>query len=348
MKIAVYIVGQWRGTSYQCAENLKKIFDNFDTDYYIHTYPFYEGKNINLIQYNIKDTPIVEHENYIHNEQDLENIKNTYNNVVSFEVESYNTIQTIENRHSTFYQYYSAYKANEVRKVYEINSGIKYDVVIKIRPDIIFGDMGIESFIKRIEYVKNNPQTIFSFYSTRQTDLKPDTNLFWDFYTISNTFGMDCMTEWVGEILNKGNISEIFSSNSIIKNNLTINPDVFIPNLVSPQMLDVPSPQLMREVYKYNNLIEDFYNQTNLYKNNPNDPDFILHLINHYLYNFNNDNNSIAEYFNNFNLENREAKFVNRGLYDGWNKFLTENELKELADLIKNKVNENNIHAKNN
>jgi hypothetical protein len=348
MKIAVYIVGQWRGTSYQCAENLKKIFDNFDTDYYIHTYPFYEGKNINLIQYNVEDTPIVEHENYIHTEQDLENIKNTYNNVVSFEVESYDTIKDVKNIHSTFYQYYCAYKANEVRKAYETNNSIKYDVIIKIRPDIIFGDMGIESFIERIKYIKNNPETIFSFYTTKQNDLKPNTHLFWDFYTISNTFGMDCMTEWVGEIVNKGNIPEIFSSNSIIKNNLILNPDVFKDNKVSPEILDVPSPQLMREGYKYNNLIEDFYNQMSLCKNNPNDPDFTLHLINDYLYNFNVVNDNIVEYFKNINLENKKSEFVNRGLNPGWNKFLTENELKELADLIKNKVNENNIHAKDN
>jgi hypothetical protein len=136
------------------------------------------------------------------------------------------------------------------------------------------------------------------------------------------------MVTWAHDVIDNETDTEIFSSNYVIDNNLIENPDI-------DKHSDTPTPQLMREVYKYNNLIEDFYNQTNLYKNNPNDPDFTLHLINHYLYNFNTDNNTIAEYFNNFNLENREAKFVNRGLYDGWNKFLTENELKELSDLIK-------------
>ena len=337
MKIAVYIVGQWRGTSYQCAENLKKIFDKFDTDYYIHTRPFYEGKNLNLVQYDIDKNPIVEHENYIHTEQDLENIKNTYNNVVSFKVEPYDIPKDTQ-RHSTFFQYYSAYKANEARKLHEKNTGVEYDVIIKIRPDIIFGDAGIKDFIKRIEYVKKNPLSIFSFYSTK---LKPDTYYHWDFYTISSPFGMDCMVKWVHDVINNRTNTEIFSSNYVIDNNLVQNPDI-------DKHSDTPTPQLMRECYKYNNLIEYFYNQMNLYKNNPNDPDFTLHLINDYLYNFNINNNNIAEYFKNINLENKKSEFTNRGLFTGWNKFLTENELKELADLIKNKVNENNIHAKNN
>jgi hypothetical protein len=342
MKIAVYIVGQWRGTAYQCSENLKKIFDKFDTDYYIHIYPFYEGKNVNLIQYDVKDTPIVEHENYIHTEQDLENIKNTYNNVVSFEVESYDTIKDVKNIHSTFYQYYCAYKANEVRKIYETNNGIKYDAVIKIRPDIIFSDYAINNFIEKIEYIKNNPLAIFSFYNIRQRDMKLDNYYHWDFYTISNTFGIDCMTEWVGEILKKGNEPEIFSSNSIIINNLIVNP-------VDETKMQ-PGPALMREGYKYNNLIEDFYNQMNLYENNIHNPKYTLRLINDYIYDHNvsSIHSELIEYFKSINLENKKSEFVNRGLNPGWNKFLTENELKELADLIKNKVNENNIHAKDN
>jgi hypothetical protein len=327
MKIAVYIVGQWRGTSYQCAENLKKIFDKFDTDYYIHIWPLYEGKNLNLIQCDVKENPIVEHENYIHTEQDLENIKNTYNNVVSFEVESYDAIKDIKNTHSTFYQYYCAYKANEVRKAYEINNGIKYDVIIKIRPDIIFGNGTIESFSKRIEYIKDNPLTIFSFYTTLKRDMKPNTHCVWDFYTISNTFGMDCMTEWVGEILNKGNEPEIFSSNSVIENNLILNPTV--ANQANN------SPHIMREVFKYNNLIDDFYNQINLYENNFDNINFSLRQVDDYLYNFNIKNNNVPEYFKDINFDSRDVKESPRGLWGVWNKFLTESELKKLADSIK-------------
>ena len=327
MKIAVYIVGQWRGTSYQCAENLKKIFDKFDTDYYIHIWPFYEGKNLNLIEYDVKENPIVEHENYIHTEQDLENIKNTYNNVVSFQIESYDVLENTKPIHSTFYQYYCAYKANEVRKAYEINNSIKYDAVIKIRPDIIFGNGTIESFIKRIEYIKDNPLTIFSFYSTLKCDMKPNTHCVWDFYTISNTFGLDCMTEWVGEILNKGNEPEIFSSNSVIENNLILNPTV--ANQANN------SPHIMREVFKYNNLIEDFYNQINLNENNFDNINFSLRHVDDYLYNFNTKNNNIPEYFKDINFDNREIKESPRGLWGAWNKFLTETELKKLADSIK-------------
>jgi hypothetical protein len=340
MKIAVYIVGQWRGTAYQCAENLKKIFDKFDTDYYIHIYPFYEGKNLNLIQYDIKSNPIVEHENYTHTEQDLENIKNTYNNVVSFEVETYDILTNIKDVHSTMYQYYCAYKANEVRKIHQTNVGRKYDAVIKIRPDIIFSDYAINDFIKNIEYIKNNPLAIFSFYTTRAHDVEPDKHYHWDFYTISSTIGIDCMTEWVGEIINDGNVPEKFSINSVIKNNLIVNP----VNENSAQ----PGPALMREGYKYNNLIEDFYNQMNLYQMSNMHPDYTLWWINNYLYDGNSGRDELVEYFSSINLDNIEIKSMNRGLFAGQNRVLNEAQLKELADLIKNKVNENNIHAKDN
>ena len=330
MKIAVYIVGQWRGCSYQCSENLKKIFDKFDTDYYIHIWPLYEGKNINLSQYNIESNPIVEHKNYIHTESDFERIKNTYNNVVSFQIESYDSIKEIKSIHSTFYQYYCAYRANEVRKEYEKQNGIVYDAIIKIRPDIIFNDLDIECFIKRIEYIQSNPSAIFSFYVTQQMDLKPNTYLFWDFYTISNPFGMNCMVQWIEDVIKTNNIQEIFSSNYVMNDSLIINP--IISNT------DVPSPQLMRECFKYNNLIEDFYNQMNLCRNNPNDENFILNSINDYLYNFNIKDNSIVEYFKKMIVENVKREYYPRGLHSGWSCFLNETQLKQLADLIKDRL----------
>ena len=46
MKIAVYLVGQWRGTSYDCSKYLKQLFEDFDTDYYIYTWDSYDGKDI--------------------------------------------------------------------------------------------------------------------------------------------------------------------------------------------------------------------------------------------------------------------------------------------------------------
>ena len=340
MKIAVYIVGQWRGSAYQCSENLKKIFDKFDTDYYIHIYPFYEGKNINLTKYSMTQASIVEHENYIHTEQDLENIKNTYNNVVSFEIESYDILEKIKFVNSTFYQYYCAYKANEARKIHQSNVGIKYDAVIKIRPDIIFSEYGIQNFIEKIEYIKNNPLAVFSFYTTRQCDVKLDTYLTWDFYTISNTFGIDCMTEWVSETINKGIVPEIFSSNSVLKNNLIINP-------VDETKMQ-PGPVLIREGYKYNNIIDDFYIQMSLYENNIHNPKYTLRFINDYIYDGGKGSDELVEYFSSINLDNAKVKAMQRGLHGGLNRVLTEAQLKEVADLIKNKVNENNIHAKDN
>jgi len=345
MKIAVYIVGQWRGTSYQCSENLKKIFDKFDTDYYINIWPFYEGKIINHINHD--DTPgkqcIVECENYNHTETDFENIKNTYKNVVSFEIESYDMVKDIKNLQSTFYQYYCAYKANEIRKTYEINNNIKYDVIVKIRPDLIFGELDIENMIKRIEYVKDNQLSVFSWNYIPAYALIENTNLVWDFYTISSTFGMDCMAQWISDIIHKGNTPERFSSNYVIENKLIVNPNV-------ASLRGNTFPYIMREMFKHNNLIDDFFNEINSNRNNSLNKLFSLWAIDQYLYHFNTNNNEyIGEYLK-INDDDiiKETNSI-RGIFDKEkHMFLTEHGLKQLADLIKNKVNENNIHAKDN
>jgi hypothetical protein len=135
------------------------------------------------------------------------------------------------------------------------------------------------------------------------------------------------MTEWVGEILNKGNEPEIFSSNSVIENNLILNP------VVANQANN--SPHIMREVFKYNNLIDDFYNQINLYENNFDNINFSLRHVDDYLYNFNIKNNNVPEYFKGINFDSRDVKESPRGLWGAWNKFLIESELKKLADFIK-------------
>ena len=331
MKIAVYIVGQWRGASYQCSKNLKKIFDKFDTDYYINIWPYYEGKNMVYSVPNGHPT-IIECEKYFHTEEDLENIKNTYSNVVSFQVESKEDIDVVYSKPNTFFQYYCAYKANECRKIYEKQNDIKYDVIIKIRPDIIFGDLDIEDFIKYIEYIKDNPTALFSYYYISADNLKADFNLVWDYYTISSPFLMDCMVKWVSDILSKGSADGLFSSNYIIKYNLIINPIL--------SKCNTPTPYIMRELYKHNNLIEDFYNEINFYKNNMSDPNCYFYQIHRYIYYFDS-NMELSEYL----------KISKEDLIPTTNEtwmYLTPNGLKRIADLIKQKYYENNIHAKDN
>ena len=53
------------------------------------------------------------------------------------------------------------------------------------------------------------------------------------------------------------------------------------------------------------------------------------------IHNFNIKNNNVPEYFKGINFDSRDVKESPRGLWGAWNKFLTESELKKLADSIK-------------
>lgn len=325
MKIAVYLVGQWRGTSYQCSENLKKIFDKFDTDYYIHIWPNYEGKIINHIDHSFEAIPIVECQNYIHTEQDLEKIKNTYSPIVSMQLESEQETDFITFRHGTFFQSYCAYKANEARKIHEEKTGIKYDAIIKIRPDIIFGDYAIEVMVKRIEDIKNNSLIIYSQNLTPANNILTDDYLFWDYYTISSSDAMNCMCQWVKDTIDNGNKTRIFSSNYLLNTNFIINPETH--NYV-------PSAYIMREVFKYNDLINKFYKQINLYEKD--NSKFNLNTIDRYFYHFNLESKEYDEYFK-INQDDITPELdLPRGYYVGKHIFLTEKGLKRIADLIEN------------
>lgn len=325
MKIAVYLVGQWRGTSYQCSENLKKIFDKFDTDYYIHIWPYYEGKIINHIDHSFGTIPIVECQNYIHTEQDLQNIRNTYSPVVSMQIESEKETDFITFKHGTFFQYYCAYKANEARKIHEEKNKIKYDAIIKIRTDIIFGDYSIDAMIKRIEEIKRNPLVIYSLNFTPANSIQKDNYLYWDYYTISGPKAMDCMCQWVKDTINKDDKTIIFSSNYLLNTDFIINP---------PAHSYVPSAYIMREVFKYNDLVNKFYKQINLYEKD--EEKFTLNKIDRYLYHFNLINKEYDEYFK-INVDDKTDELnLPRGNHTGKHIFLTELGLKRIANLIEN------------
>lgn len=294
MKIAVYIVGQWRGSSYDCSKYLKKIFEEFDTDYYIYTWECWNGKLINL-DISDKTRDIFDTQFQYHQSEDIEKIRNSYPHVVSMKIGSRELMTKIaltDSRLSSFPQFYSAFEANKYRKIYENGMGFRYDVIIKIRPDIIFSERGIQNMIENIKYISKNPKAVFSFYQTLQEDMKPDLNLVWDYYTVSSPFGMDCMMEWVDDVINTDSKHKLFSSNYFIKHGLLANP-YYHPDY------KCASPIIIRELFKYNNLVDKFYECISLKihnKESNNLPVSYLRFINEYLYMWN---------------ENREK-------FDGW------------------------------
>ena len=258
-KIAVYVCGQWRGTSYKCSEYLNKIFNQYDCDFFIHTSNFCTGKQMNFGE-------LPSNINYkIRYKNDIIKIKESYPNVVYFEMDTKEKNDEIEIQFgkivniSSFNQFYGSYKCNEYRKIYENMNGIRYDIIIKIRPDIIFTEyssiedgQAINLNIKKyIEFILNDKNIIFSKYTNTMEYIlnNPSTNLVWDHWTFSSPFGMDCMMEWVKDILDG---KETYSSDYILKHNLNPNPSVNSNILYSV---------IIRELFKFFDL--DYFYKKN-------------------------------------------------------------------------------------
>jgi hypothetical protein len=134
------------------------------------------------------------------------------------------------------------------------------------------------------------------------------------------------MMQWVEDVIHTKNEIELFSSNYIIKNNLVPNPCI--------KSIDSSTAFIMREIYKYDDLINAFYNKMNL--SSKDSLNFNLNYIDRYLYQFDLNN---KEYANLFKINEDDKIFMPnsyRGNYKGDYYFLKENCLKRISNLIKN------------
>lgn len=264
-RVAVYICGQWRGSSYACSVYLNKLFENYNCDFFIHTWDFYNGKEIFKTlpdSINHKISYINDVGDYYHTDDDIEQMRQCYPNVVYFDMESKEKNNENDRtfgdkvQMSAFNTYYGANKCNEYRKIYENMNGFRYDVIIKIRPDIIFPQDHIKRIINYINMIQNDKFLIFSKYSNDIEEINNTLpfNLVWDYYTLSSPFGMDCMMEWVTDTLDG---KRVFSSDYILKYNLNPNP----PTHVTPYV----DPFIIREIFKFFDL-KYFYKQEFCYK----------------------------------------------------------------------------------
>jgi len=243
LKIAIYIVGQWRGSSSKCYDYLKEIWKDYDFYTFVHTWDFYQGKSI----CQLPDLAITDIENQNYTNNDIEKIRNSIDNLVYFEVESEKKNQEISKFNddvnmSSFPQFYSSYKCNEYRKYYENMNGIKFDVILKLRPDILVPSNLIESFQKCFRDVSLNNKLIYSKYSQSTYAIKnqPPFNLVWDHFTISSSFVMDILMEWVKDVMNG---KEVYSSDYILNNGIDANPNS-LGGIC-------PNSYIIREIFKY-------------------------------------------------------------------------------------------------
>ena len=295
-KVAVYLNGQWRGSSFNCAKFLKPLLEQFDTDYYIHTCDYYKGKDLtlNFLKKEIEDLKniksIKEINEIYHSQDDIELIKKCYDNVVYFQVDSREKNLEIDSfrniNMSSFYNLYGGYKCNKYRKLYENKKGFQYDAIIKLRPDIIIRKDDKEILNHIVQCVSNNPDFFTSEHSFPDfiEDIQ-DKEYPIDIFHVGKNF-FDLLDNWVEMVLN-GNAPTI---GTYVKE---CNYPLPSPN--SPHI----RPDIMREIYKYGDLLERYYNDANGYDLNYN-TDMVS--LNRLLYNMIEDNDYILNYFKDWDI----------------------------------------------
>ena len=291
MRIAVFLNGQWRGSSFECSKYLKDYFKHFDVDYYIHTTNYYFGKNIQLdFSQNENHFPFVELSTVYHTRRDIQQIKNTYQNVVYFNVDSKQKNEEITNlkqNFSAFYNIYGGYMCNQYRKEYERINGFEYDVIIKLRPDIIIQKNKLEDFTKAIHFASENPNFFKSEHGIPPLDrITPKTDYPTDIFQIGKNF-FDVLDNWVISTLD-GN--ETYLSDLVIK----LDYNIFYK--------EVPGFKLyiIRELYRYGNLLEKFYEDSENYDSLK--PGYTSCDLDEILYMNNNTRNDKKQFFKNWNI----------------------------------------------
>lgn len=241
-KIALYIVGQWRGASENCSKYINDLLNLMSDEYevytFIHVWDFYDPKEqiFHAIKpdSNISDKYLVwDYYTKQFNQSEIDNIRNLYPNVVYFETDSQSVNHSIQKiglplSLSSFPQFYCAYKCNQNRQIYENMNGMRFDIIFKLRPDTIFWSPNPDKLLNSmINTIKNDKTIVYSKYRNDLENIKKESrNLVWDYYTLSSPYGMDCMMEWVEDNLNNiDSTQKLWATDYILKHNLNPNPN---------------------------------------------------------------------------------------------------------------------------
>lgn len=143
MRIAVCFIGMIR-TGVEASENLKRWFGNVyhDIDFFMHTWDFSESKHWHndcaFLKNNSQIQNLYKESSYLL----IDNLEKAYDRkFVSIEIEKQEKFLSSP-YFSKFIgfspQWYSWYKGIQLVTNYEAQNKFRYDLVIKIRPDIIF------------------------------------------------------------------------------------------------------------------------------------------------------------------------------------------------------------------
>ena len=235
MRIAVILAGQWR-TGLYCYPYLKEIFDDFEyVDYHIHTWSINNSKKLDSDFFGDNIWDVTPAEQTI-DESDFDKIKQIYK-PKTFEIgDKYENKRALllENakKESGVPSWYSAWKALNNMLMYEnyLDKDDKYDIVVRIRPDIIIPKCELKRFKHLIQRTFENPKLISSFYNFPNDDMfsvwgNPEHFPIIDYYQIGSKKNIVNLHKWVyNRILNRDvkfnkyfwNIRDDFEINDMI------------------------------------------------------------------------------------------------------------------------------------
>tara|TARA_R110000868_G_C10810659_1_gene757816 strand:+ start:298 stop:1113 length:816 start_codon:yes stop_codon:yes gene_type:complete len=193
MKIAFCFSGQIR-TGIQTYPNIKRfigeLWDN--CDFFVHTWNYESYKSFS--KSSINGISLLPRQNHFITTEKIEKFASCYNarGIIVDDFESYSE------RHINPI-WYSTTESFKIMKKYSTEHDIKYDVVIKIRPDVIFGKD--RRLINEINLYEKDPTVL---YSDVYTEIRLD-DVFW--------------------ILNFENACKMYTVFDYIKNNMTAEQD---------------------------------------------------------------------------------------------------------------------------
>ena len=196
MKIAICFSGQIR-TGIQTFPNIKRFIGNLweHCDFFVHTWNYESYKPLSKTM--INGIQVLPREDHNISDDKIKTFSYCYNpkNIVVEKFEDYTNKQP----RSVNPIWYSTSESFKIMGKYSNEHGIKYDLVIKIRPDVIFGKN--RRLINEIELYKKDPSIL---YSDIYTETRLD-DVFW--------------------LLNFENACKMYSVFDYIKTNMTIEQD---------------------------------------------------------------------------------------------------------------------------
>jgi hypothetical protein len=199
MRIAVCFSGQMR-TGFHCIPNVKNFLGVLlpYCDFFIHTW------NINKQKcYNLNNE--LNNQKQIINNSDLQNFVRNYK-PKKIQIDDYDEIFENEKTETGINifnilqpMWYSYKKSIELKKQYESENNVKYDFVVKLRPDILFKEN--RKLSQDLEFIKKDSNIFIENFPLNWDE---DTKTVDDVYFVSNSSNMEKISCYYDEFIKRG------------------------------------------------------------------------------------------------------------------------------------------------